>query len=41
MVTDFDPADFAEANVSEPVTAPLFIEVETGLVVRHASVLGG
>jgi len=40
MVPDFDPADFAEADIGEPVGAPLFIEVETGLVVRHAPILG-
>ena len=41
VVTDFDPANLAEANVSKPVVAPLFIEVETTLVVRHAPILGG
>lgn len=40
VVTNFDPADFAETDVSEPVSAPLFIEVETGLIVRHASIFG-
>ena len=40
-IPDSDPADFTEADVGVFVVAPLFIEVETGLVVRHASVLGG
>ncbi len=36
-----DPAYFAEADVSEPVTASPFIEVETGLFVRHTSIISG
>lgn len=41
MVGDFHPADLAKVDVSESVAAPLFIEVETGLVVRHASIIAG
>jgi hypothetical protein len=34
-VPDFDPADFAEADICVLVAAPLLIEIEAGLIVRY------